>query len=334
MAVMTKRVLSTLRTQHDFDEGRIPGRRYVNHIELLSSVSPRKSIPYDLIDSTVQIDPADSVRKDCAGWDGIVMETIYAPSQSRVEFRFDGRVHLLVMYDEGGRREGETSIGGLTPSRLRNFASKLTFVPAGHPYREVHEISVPTRMTYLYLDPAKLRLRAGDDVAYAPRAFFEDPVLWETAAKLRSVIKSRQLESRRYSEALVSVLAHELFRSGHDCARNTQPSRGGLTGWQMREITRYIEEHLDEQTSLVTLAQIARLSQYHFCRAFKQSFGVPPHLYHVQRRIERAKILLADRENSVTSVGLAVGYAQTSSFTVAFRKITGEKPSKFRRNLM
>jgi AraC family transcriptional regulator len=102
----------------------------------------------------------------------------------------------------------------------------------------------------------------------------------------------------------------------------------------MREITRYIEEHLDEQASLVTLAQIARLSQYHFCRAFKQSFGVPPHLYHVQRRIERAKHLLADRENSVTSVGLAVGYAQTSSFTVAFRKLTGEKPSKFRRNLM
>jgi AraC family transcriptional regulator len=101
----------------------------------------------------------------------------------------------------------------------------------------------------------------------------------------------------------------------------------------MRAITSYIEEHLEEETSLITLARIARLSQYHFCRAFKQSFGIPPHRYHVHRRIERAKILMADRQNSVTSVGLTLGYSQASSFTVAFRKITGQKPSEFRRNL-
>jgi AraC family transcriptional regulator len=246
------------------------------------------------------------VKRDSANWDGIVTETVYAPTQSRVEFRFDAPADLLVMYDYGARREGETSISGLAPSRLRNFAHKLTFAPAGHTYREWHETGMPIRITYFYFDPIRLQQRAETDVVYAPRLFFEDPVLLETAAKLRTVIKSRRSGGSRYSEALANVLVHELSRSGRDSAQKIQANRGGLTGWQMHAITSYIEEHLEEQTSLNTLARIARLSQYHFCRAFKQSFGIPPHQYHVQRRIERAKILMADRHNSVTSVGLTV----------------------------
>jgi AraC family transcriptional regulator len=324
--------LSTLPTRDKgFEVGRTT-RQHSEQFELRSTIGSRQTVGSNL-DSTVQIYPADSVKRERASWDGIVTETIYAPTQSRVEFKFDASVHLLVMYYYGARCEGETSIGELAPSRLRNFADKLTFAPAGYTYREWHETCKPTCITYLYLDPIRLQQRAQADATYAPRLFVEDRVLWETAAKLRSVITSRRPEGGRYSEALANVLAHELFRSGNDSIQKTRASRGGLTGWQMRLITNYIDEHLEERTSLITLARIARLSQYHFCRAFKQSFGIPPHQYHVQRRIERAKILLADRQNSVTSVGLTLGYSQTSSFTVAFRKITGQKPSGFRRNL-
>ena len=44
-------------------------------------------------------------------------------------------------------------------------------------------------------------------------------------------------------------------------------------------MAQYIEEHLAEDPSLATLADVARLSPYHFVRAFKQSFGLPPHRY-------------------------------------------------------
>ena len=53
----------------------------------------------------------------------------------------------------------------------------------------------------------------------------------------------------------------------------------------------------------------------------------------LQRRIERAKVLLADRANSITDVALILGYSFNSSFTLAFRKITGQTPSEFRRNV-
>ncbi|HZP70891.1 MAG TPA: AraC family transcriptional regulator [Pseudolabrys sp.] len=109
------------------------------------------------------------------------------------------------------------------------------------------------------------------------------------------------------------------------------PARGGLAGWQRKRVTEYIEEHLSETISLSTLAGLVQLSPYHFARAFKQTLGVPPHRYHMNRRMEHAKILLADR--SVTEVALAVGYAETSSFSSSFRRATGISPSRFRRAL-
>ena len=95
----------------------------------------------------------------------------------------------------------------------------------------------------------------------------------------------------------------------------------------------YIEEHIAAQVPLATLAHSVRLSAYHFCRAFKQSFGIPPHRYHIKRRIERAKTLLADPASSVTDIALELGFSETSSFTAAFRKATGTTPTAYRRSL-
>jgi len=129
------------------------------------------------------------------------------------------------------------------------------------------------------------------------------------------------------------VLAHELLRLQQGSAPAKQLVRGGLAAWQQRMVTTYIEEHLAEPILLATLAGLAGLSTYHFCRAFKQSFGIPPHRYHTSRRIDRAKALLAKPAPSVTKIGLTVGYSETSSFTAAFRKATGLTPTAYHRGL-
>ena len=108
---------------------------------------------------------------------------------------------------------------------------------------------------------------------------------------------------------------------------------GGLSGWQQKTVTGYIEAHLGEVLRLTDMAQLVRLSPFHFARAFKRSFGVPPHRYHVGRRIERAKGLLGDPANSVTGIARALGFAETSSFSATFRRVTGFSPSHFRRAL-
>ena len=126
----------------------------------------------------------------------------------------------------------------------------------------------------------------------APRLFFEDATLCDTALKLKRLLGT---DNRPYLDALGVVLAHELVRPNVECERVEAPARGGLAPWQQRMVTSYIEEHLAEQISLATLAQLVRLSPYYFCRAFKQSLGEPPHRYHNNRRIEHAKTLLANR---------------------------------------
>jgi AraC family transcriptional regulator len=173
----------------------------------------------------------------------------------------------------------------------------------------------------------------GVGLALNPRVFFEDTTLWDTAVKLRKQIESAAADNRLYFEALGVVLAHELVRLNAGIRPVEAPVRGGLAGWQQRIVTSYIEEHLSEQIPLATLARLVRLSPYYFCRAFKQSLGMPPHRYHNSRRIEQAKALLAKPELSVTNIGLTVGFSETSSFTAAFRKATGQTPTGYQRSL-
>jgi AraC family transcriptional regulator len=276
-----------------------------------------------------QISPVESVKRLGTGWQGWFTESIYAPVGNKIEFCFHGPAHLLVMYDEGKRRDGETSVEGVPPSRIRNVANKLTFVPVGHAYRELLETAASTRVTLLYLEPSKFQ--NGMDISYAPRIHFEDSVVWATAAKLKSAIESGQTKRAPYLAALSNVLALELSRDEHDTVLVSSVHRGGLASWQKRVVVDYIEQHLGDQISIAMLARLVRLSQHHFCRAFKRSFGIPPHQYHVQGRIEHAKTLLADHTKSVTNIGLTVGYSQICSFSVAFRKMTGWTPSEYRR---
>ena len=108
-------------------------------------------------------------------------------------------------------------------------------------------------------------------------------------------------------------------------------SRGGLSGWQQKRVSDHIDAHLGEALRLAALAQLVGLSPFHFARAFKQSFGVPPHRYHVGRRIARAKELLDQRTHSVTAIARNLGFAETSSFSATFRRVTGVSPMGYRR---
>ncbi len=285
----------------------------------------------NVLNPTVRIVPAESIKRLGTGCHWWFSESIHVPIGCKIEFVFHGPQHLLALYNEGARRNGETWIDGLPSSKLRSLTNKLTFVPAGCAFREWHESSASTRVTFLYLDPAALQKSEESGGALQPRMYFEDSLVWETASKLKSTIEGGQSRSMPYLEALSDVLAHELSCMNDETTRTPIVSRGGLASWQKRAVTGYIEEHLTKQISLSKLAELARLSQHHFCRAFKQSFGIPPHQYQVQRRMEVAKSLLANRTNSVTDIALSLGYAQPSSFSSSFRKATGWTPTVYRR---
>ncbi len=79
-----------------------------------------------------------------------------------------------------------------------------------------------------------------------------------------------------------------------------------------------------------SLARIANVSEAHFIRTFRPTFGETPHRYLQRRRIERAMFLLRETERSVTDICLDVGFASLGTFTRTFRQIVGESPTSYR----
>jgi AraC family transcriptional regulator len=299
-------------------------------------VGPRSRRSIDISSPTVDIAQHRAVTRRGMQWHGMAAEFVQVTTQQRVDFNFRSSLHLLAAYEQGVRRDGGSYVEGVARSTLRDVTRKLTFVPAGHEYREWHDPRTPAGIAYFYFDPAELQIDSEQnaaDLSLVPRLFFEDATIWSTAVKLRQAIDAPAGASPLYIEALGVVLAHELVRLDSGAPRAGSPVRGGLAAWQQRIVTAYVEEHLSEQIALATLARLARLSTFHFCRAFKQSFGIPPHRYHTKRRIERAKMMLAGRKHSVTEIGLTLGFSETSSFTAVFRKTTGQTPSHYHRAL-
>jgi AraC family transcriptional regulator len=284
----------------------------------------------------VQISPSQAVSRRSVAWPSMVGEIVQATQRGSIQFRFCAPVHMLAMYERSVRHEGGTLIQGLPQSTLCDCSRKLVFVPANHEYHDWQEPRTLPRVVFFYFDPAWLASRPGlrfSSTSLAPRLFFEDSALWNTALKLRTLIERGGSDHRLYVEALGIVLMHELARLNTERDCEAAQVYGGLAAWQRRKAIDYIEEHLTESISLAALAQLVRLSPNYFCRAFSQSFGMPPQRYHTRQRIERAKTLLAKRGASVTDVGLTVGYSEASAFSAAFRRVSGLTPSSYRRNL-
>lgn len=108
-----------------------------------------------------------------------------------------------------------------------------------------------------------------------------------------------------------------------------EPSNGLSRGRLMR-VRDYIEIHLDDRLTLTDLAGVACLSTYHFSRSFKLAVGVGPQRYVMQRRVERAKILMRRTRQPLASIALEVGFTDQSHLTQVFHRATGMTPGRFR----
>ena len=86
-----------------------------------------------------------------------------------------------------------------------------------------------------------------------------------------------------------------------------------------------------EPLDVPTLARIAHLSEAHFIRTFRATFGETPNRYLQRRRVERAMFLLRSTDRSVTDICMDVGFTSPGTFSRVFRDIVGEPPRDYRR---
>jgi AraC family transcriptional regulator len=299
----------------------------------VASFSPSRISPSAISPLFVKFDPPDIARRRVASWHGLRAEAVEVTRREPFGCGLTSPYHVLVAIERGERDEGETVIEGGLRSTLRETSHKLSFVPAGHRLSGWQRPRALARVTYIYIDPAgplvdpELQF---SEIEFKPQLYFDDRDIWSTALKIKAQIG--QPEAQGYAEVLGVVLAHELARHNSRSGFG-RTQRGGLAGWQQRKLTDYVEDRLAEPITLADLAGIAQLSPFHFARAFKQSFGLPPHRYHMGRRIERAKTLLENPARSVTEIAAVTGFAETSSFTAAFRRSVGMTPTDYRRGI-
>lgn len=78
------------------------------------------------------------------------------------------------------------------------------------------------------------------------------------------------------------------------------------------------------------LARVAYVSEAHFSRTFRSTFGETPHQYLQRRRVERAMALLRNTDRSVTEICLDVGFTSLGTFSRTFRAVTGYSPTSYR----
>ena len=91
-----------------------------------------------------------------------------------------------------------------------------------------------------------------------------------------------------------------------------------------------IDRTYSQPLDIAALARVASVTEAHYIRTFRATFGETPHRYLQRRRVERAMFLLRERDLRITDVCLDVGFASLGTFSRTFRDIVGVNPTDYR----
>ena len=156
-------------------------------------------------------------------------------------------------------------------------------------------------------------------VAEASRAFDRDLDVARDLVRRASQLLDAEVQRRAHDRQAPD-------RQTHD--RQT----GKLAPWQVRTATAFIDQHSDRNLQVRDVAAAVRLSPSYFSHAFKESFGQPAKSYIIERRIARAKLLMLTTGDSLAHIALACGFSDQAHFCRTFGGLTGQPPSRWRRN--
>jgi AraC-like DNA-binding protein len=157
-----------------------------------------------------------------------------------------------------------------------------------------------------------------------------DPETLALAAMIHTLTVGEAEPDPQLFEALRHVLLWRLLMLAGQRQRQSE-ARGGLAPWQARRTADFLAANIERRVPLGELAAIARLSPFHFARAFARTMGMPPYRYQQKLRIARAAELLAASDMRVIEIALAVGYETPQALARVFVQQHGMTPSEWRR---
>ncbi len=169
-----------------------------------------------------------------------------------------------------------------------------------------------------------------DQLELLPEFRTRDPQIEAIGMMLLAELKQESFGGRLYIESLANVLAVHLLRKYAAAKPHLHIYEGGLPERQLRQVLDYINDHLHRDIKLADLAALLDMSQFHFSHLFKQSIGTSPYQYLLQQRIERAKQLLKQTDQSIMDIAFLCGFNSHSHLSKQFRQLAGMTPKAYR----
>jgi AraC family transcriptional regulator len=169
-------------------------------------------------------------------------------------------------------------------------------------------------------------------IEIVPRFLVRDPVIQSVVTQLAVEARSGSPSGLLYAESACEFLAYHLIQRHSTLSQTSIRPIGGMPAHRLRVVKSYIEENLGNSISLSELACLACVSVRHFERAFRQSLGVPPHRYVLERRVSAARDLLLTHPNlPIEEIARKLGFSSSSHLSAAFSRRMGCSPARFRR---
>ena len=184
----------------------------------------------------------------------------------------------------------------------------------------------PMESLHLHLDPA-----AAGGVAFPDALSLHDAYVTASARTLARALSAGA--PALYADSVAQALAAHLAYVAGQPTRQ-QATRGAalpLSDVEVRRVADYMRTHLGEDITVDDLAAVARVSKFHFIRAFARTTGVTPYRFLRRMRLETAAELLRRTPDSVARIALQCGYRSAGQFARAFRAEYGVPPALFRR---
>lgn len=154
-----------------------------------------------------------------------------------------------------------------------------------------------------------------------------DPGLAACVAATHETLSSPDVSLLEKETRLLWLLAEWISR--HADQRRPWPEVRSERG-AARLARDYIMAHMDRDIPLTELSGAANLSPFHLVRLFTREYGLPPHAFLTQVRLDRAKELLSGKAR-LADVACDTGFADQSHLTRLFKRRFGLTPGRFRK---
>jgi AraC family transcriptional regulator len=168
------------------------------------------------------------------------------------------------------------------------------------------------------LDPGRVQIREQFNS--------RDPRLQRVRLALKAELEAGFLNGRLFTESLANALGALLVHQ-YSNVSPALPARGPrIPAGRLRRMLSYIDDNIGNDLSLAELAGVVDLSISHCKATFRNVMGLPIHQYVLQRRVERARILLDEGKHSITEIAMMTGFSSPSHLARHVRRILGVTP--------